>query len=578
LLHYPIQAARLAGGAGHERSPDELHLARVETPTGSNAALVLEAGTRLTLPMADFPGATLHARLVASDGASMDQPATGTAAPPLKVTLSFPGPAGTVALEADRTPRAVELVLPAGHPEQPGSFTFEATGPAGSLVRLEEPRLAFGDVPSLAERPNVLFVILDTLRADRLGAHGNPDGLSPALDRIASESLVFEECWSTSSWTMPAISGMLTSAHQELHGGIHENSRINPALDTLASSLAAAGYDTEAICEGGLFRAIYGHDAGFRAFFEHREGIAHGAELAREFFQRKATEPGAEPWFLVLHSYEVHEPYEPDPALLATIRAGLPERLAKRITRPTDFAELYHNGEWTAEVSAEVSAAMEALYDAEVQVADAVLGELFDELRAAGTLDDTLVVITADHGEEFGEHGMIGHGDSLYPELLHVPLMLRFPDGWRAGETEPGATSQLHLAPTVLDAVGLGTELEGLSFAGESLLRGLPEVPIYAWRYREGERSLYALRVGDEVVLEGTYDFARAESGAPEFYDLAADPGALKNLRAEDPARVESLRQLLSAVRELYSKDAFEGGSVRLDAATQERLEALGYL
>ena len=244
----------------------------------------------------------------------------------------------------------------------------------------------------------------------------------------------------------------------------------------------------------------------------------------------------------------------------------------------TDFAELYHAGEWTGEVSATVSEAMERLYDAEVRFTDAQVGAFLDELRADGVLDDTLVVLTADHGEEFGEHGMIGHGDTLYPELLHVPLMLRFPDGWRAGERETAPTSHLHLPPTILDAVGLGETLADTTFAGESLLRGTSEMPIYAWRYREGDRDLYALRVGDELVIEGEYDLARAEGGAPEVYDLGGDPGALDNLAGSDPTRLERLRALLGTVRSAYSENAFEGGSVHLDDATRAELEALGYL
>jgi len=583
LLHYPIVAARLVGGALGEDAPgiEELLQFRVETDEGRHLALALEAGTELRVPLAGFPGATLTGRLRATG------PAVATSQPELTFETASEQKAQTEGSEqavvtlqshsAGPSAPGIELEVPAGAAPEVSELVLRASGPEGTLVVFEQPRLAFDAHPEL-ERPNVLFVLLDTLRADRLGSYGNTDGLSPNLDRLAAESLVFDQCWSTSSWTMPSVSALMTGVHQEVHGGKHENSRINPALDTLAGQLSRAGYDSVAITEGGLFRGIYGHDHGFRRFFEHRKGIAHGVEQARVWYANEASAGGAAPWFMVLHSYEVHEPYEPDGELLEKIRAELPPELAKRITRPTDFAELYHAGQWTGEVSATVSEAMERLYDAEVRFADAQVGAFLDELRADGVLDDTLVVVTADHGEEFGEHGMIGHGDSLYPEQLHVPLMLRFPDGWRAGERETAPTSHIHLPPTILDAVGLGAGLEGTTFAGESMLRGPSDMPIYAWRYRDGERHLFALRVGDELVVEGEYDLARPEAGAPEIYDLGKDPGALANLAGDDPARLERLRALLTKVREAYSEGAFEGGRVQMDEATRAELEHLGYL
>lgn len=557
LLRYPVQAARLAGAVGVEQSAADLFWARQGMDSGTHQTLVFETGTEVSLPLEDFPGARLSGRLVATAESTRLGIASGDE------PLAW--------IDASESLQKIEFELPAG----PGDLRLVTEGPAGALLQIKEPRLDFTQtVEAHGEQLNVLFVILDTLRADRMATFGGPSNLTPNLDRLAGESLVFEQCWSTSCWTLPAIASMMTGVHAEVHGGTRMDTTINPELDTLGTVLRDAGYYTEAISEGGLFRGLYGLDRGYTRFTEHQKGVATGVTFAKEFFKNRA---GDNPWFLTLHSYEVHEPYLPDPELLAAVKASLPANLAERITRPTDFIELHESGGWVPTPDNAVAAAMEKLYNAEVQFADQVLGELIDQLRAGGVLDNTLVVFTADHGEEFGEHGLLGHGDTLYPEQVHIPLMLRFPDGWRAGEKESAPVSQLNLAPTILDAVGLLAHAEGKSFAGTSLLRGIPDVPIYAWRHNAGGEHMYTVRVGDEVYIEGDYEIARDVQG-PELYDLAADPGAKNNLAGEQAERAASMQALLESVRTLYSENAFEGGGVQLDAATRAELEALGYL
>ena len=582
-LTYGTHAARLAGFQGElgliDATPADFLLGRYEESeaadgadtTTSVSAMWLEAGTRLEFDLHDFAGGVLTGALAIEPGSIESASPFDPKAVGLELIVEFPGGNKTLQL-ASLAHGQVALPLPANAPGV--RATLVAHGPPGALLRVDQARL---EDTSAAPRPNVLLVIADTLRADRMDSFGGTEGLMPNLDALSDESLRFTEYWATSCWTLPTISTMLTSVHAETHGGMAKDTPVAPDIETLASVLRDAGYRTEAITEGGLFRSLYNLDRGFERFVEHHDGLARGVKLAHDFLDERGDD---EPWFLTLHSYEVHEPYTPNPALVAAVRAKLPAEIAADITRPTDFVGLYEEGRWDAVLDAEVPALMEELHDAEVRATDELLGGLFDRLRSEGHLDDTLIVFTADHGEEFGEHGMLGHSDALYPELLHIPLMLRFPDGYRAGEVDARPTSQLHMTPTVLDAVGLHSRALESAFQGASLLREPGEEPVYAWRHRADGESLWALRQGDLLLIEGTYAFDRGEDGVPgvELFDLATDPGATRDLDTERPTELAELRQRLAAHRAELQDSGAPRRSVYMDASTKQNLGDLGYL
>lgn len=574
-LTYPTSAARLAGrtlevGLDHGPRLDQLLLGREDRggdPMTNVLAMWLEAGTDLELNLDDFAGGWLTGSLQAESSAS------GSAAGLRVVTTSPDGTSTTQTATASGATIALELPTA---PTQ-ARVTLSAFGPPGALLRLDEARI---EREVAAPRPNVLLIVVDTLRADRLDSFGGTLGLTPNLDALAADSLRFTEYWATSCWTLPTISTMLTSVHMEVHGGKDKQSPIDPEIETLATVLRDAGYRTEAITEGGLFKSLYNLDRGFERFTEHHDGLKRGVDLARQFFAERAPQQDREPWFLTLHSYEVHEPYTPDPALVAKVRAQLPPELAAGIERPTDFIHLFEEGRWDDVIAADVPELMEELHNAEVRSADFLIGKLLDELERDGHLDNTLIVFTADHGEEFGEHGMLGHSDALYPELLHIPLMLRFPDGYRAGEADARPSSQLHMTPTVLDAVGLLESAREAPFQGRSLLREGEDLPVYAWRYRENGESLWTVRSGDMLFIQGEYVFERDSTGVEgvELYDLSSDPGALRDLDAVSAEQLESFQRLMEQVRAEYAGDGYEARKLQLDAATKQNLGDLGYL
>lgn len=567
-LTYPVRAARFAGKSDtpvRPQSLDKLLLGRDVIADGLNTSyrsMWLEIGTQIELNLSGFRGGVLSGRLLASPDAAVELH--------LEVQQLDSGEVERQVFRANGD--AIELTLPEEDPGQ--RVTLSAVGPQGGLLHLEQARI---ESAVQLDHPNVLLIVVDTLRADRLNSFGGDLNLTPNLDALARESMIFSDYWASSSWTLPTISTMLTSVHMDVHGGKDKQSPINPNITTLASALNDAGYRTKAITEGGLFRSVYNLDRGYEHFVEHQNGLAEGIQLANAFFDKRARN---EPWFLTLHSYEVHEPYTPDKALLDQVRASLPPDMAQGIERPTDFIEFFESGEWDQVLAADVPALMEELHNAEVVHADRLIGALLDRLRAAGQLDNTLVVVTADHGEEFGEHGMLGHSDSLYPELLRIPLLMRFPDGYGAGQVIDLPTSQLSLTPTILDAVGLSERAQSPVFQGTSLLRAGTQAPVFASRYLDNGETLFALRDGDSLLIEGTYRFERLSRGTPnvELYALDQDPGAQVDLDVSDPEQLEAMRALMQSLRAQFSENAYSGQGLQIDAATQKNLADLGYL
>jgi len=422
--------------------------------------------------------------------------------------------------------------------------------------------------------PNVLFVLIDTLRADRLQVYGGRDGLTPGLDRLAEESLVFEQAWSTTSWTLPSMATLLTSNHGAQHGAWLAGVPLGQGIDTLPEIFRAQGYRTAAFTGGGWMRREFGLNRGFEVFEDDVEPIEQATEKVRSY----VAAAGDEPWFVLLHTYEVHAPYAPPADVAESLRAAHPEVLTGGSADPLDFQQaVVENG---GVVPAAVARGLEAAYNAEVRHADRVLSELVDWLRERGELENTLLIVTSDHGEEFGEHGVLGHSDSLYAEQLRVPWLMRLPGAATVGERDSRPVSQLDFAPTVLEAAGLGGLLPETTFDGTSLLSGSAPSPIYATRNHEEAGLLEAFCDGSWVWIQGAYRWPRAESGS-ELYDLEGDPAQRENLAGEESASDRALR-LRAACERLGTRygelRAQSESAVDLGGELGENLKDLGYL
>ncbi len=388
----------------------------------------------------------------------------------------------------------------------------------------------------------IILISVDTLRSDRLPAYGYNGVETPAIDALRRDGILFERAYTHVPLTLPAHISLLTGLLPPAHG-VRDN--LGYAVDAataplLQQILKEAGYATGAGVSAFVLRRATGIDSGFDFYEDGIELRPDPSSPGVQAVQRPGGETleAVQPWlrsvadrpfFLFFHIFEPHTPYRP----------------------PPEYAALY-----------------ESAYDGEVAAADAVVGDLLDELRGLGVYDRALIVFLSDHGEGLGDHGEDEHGVFLYRSTLQVPLILKLPRAERAGETIGYPVQLIDLHPTLASALGLprGKNLQGTPL----LAQPRPEPrnkPIYAEtiypRLHFGWSDLAALIVG-------RYHFIDAPE--PELYDLLSDPDEMDNLVGSDPVLETELETALSAYdRQLEAPAA-------TDAETRRRLQALGYV
>jgi len=305
-----------------------------------------------------------------------------------------------------------------------------------------------GEAGSAApRRPNIVLIVIDTLRADHVGFIGNPRGLTPAIDSLAAGGVVFRRAYAQSSWTKPSIASLLTSRYQSDHGVIGFESQLAERETTLPEVLRDNGYATGAFVANPVLRS----DMGFAQGYDEYQVAAAWDVLdvrTREWMNmhsvRWVRQTLPRPFFLYLQYMEPHLPYRPTSkfAMVFEDRAWPDLKLLNRA--------LARNMQLSPEMLADVK----DVYDAEVAEADRRVGVVLEALRGAGALNDAIVVVTADHGEEFGDHGGLLHGSTLYEEVIHVPLVIAAAGGARGvGVDEP--VELIDVPPTVLDLAGV---------------------------------------------------------------------------------------------------------------------------
>jgi arylsulfatase A-like enzyme len=451
----------------------------------------------------------------------------------------------------------------------------------GALVVL---LLVLGTAACSRRHPDVLIILVDTLRADRLGPWGGPPGLTPFMDSLAASGVVFTNAYSTSSWTNPGVASLFTSRYPSQHHVSRFDSKLADDEVTLAERLGAGGWRRVGFLANFRLMAQLGFGQGFDAWFPRMTGAKmHAHRLVQDavrFYDRQLAPHAWSRWtrhplLLYLHFMDPHAPYDPPEAVrrtrLGPPPAGVDETVA--VAKLMDFTR------WS-DLSPQELAYLEWLYDGEVAGLDAELARLFRRLRRRGLLDDTIVVLTADHGEEFGEHGGMQHGTALYQETVHVPLLVAGP-GLPAGQIVTDEVSLVDVAPTLLGLLRLAPEPR---FEGQSLR----ERPAAA---ADRPGALFELLpIGEPVdhlrrhtagivqdrVAVLTPGPARG-AGDIETFDLGRDP----HERQPDPpvleARGAALQARLEERRAALATRAGVAETVPLDRATRDRLRALGY-
>jgi arylsulfatase A-like enzyme len=447
-------------------------------------------------------------------------------------------------------------------------------------LRLTAIATLFAIVGCRPSRPAVILVVVDTLRADRVGCAGGRIGLTPFLDSLGASGVVFRNAYSTSSWTSPAVASLFTSRYPSQHRVSTFASRLQDTEVTLGERLRAAGWQGVGMLANFRLTRDLGFAQGFDVWFTrltahemsvHRLGqdaVRHwDRRVARFFWRRRA------PLFLYLHPMEPHAPYEPDDDLRRAV--GGPPPSATVRTGAT--GKLMEQSRWH-ELSPDEIKELTASYDAEVATLDAGLRRVFRRLARRGLLDDAIVIVTADHGEELAEHGGFLHGYTLYEESARVPLIVTGP-GIPAGRVVDDPVSLVDVAPTVLALLGLPPEP---AFEGRSLLALLS--------HGDGREVLLELpRTGAAVdprrhtagMVDGRLKILLArQPGGPESmaaFDLGHDP---HETTADPPGlrdAATALRTRLDERRRTLATRASAGEIVPIDRTLRERLRALGY-
>ncbi len=435
--------------------------------------------------------------------------------------------------------------------------------------------------PGARRPPNVLVIVVDTLRADRLGAYGNGRGLTPFLDGLAARGTVFAHAYAASSWTCPSVASLLTSRFPSQTHIVSFASRLADDEITFAEKLRPLRY-----LAGGFsanFRLL--GSLGYAQGFDHwqaemrKGGDLSGTELRAQalgWLDRVWNRSSPRPALLYLQYMEPHAPYDPPEPFRARYAPGADDE-----HRGTKLNDELVSLRWYLLTKDDVQL-LQSLYDAEVAAVDAQLRQLFAELEWRGFLDDAFVVVTADHGEEFWDHGNLTHGITLYNESVRVPLLVLGP-GVAKGRRVEENVSLVDLAPTLIDLLGLPREprFEGRSLAG--LLRGAgapaaegtePEIVLQL------EATGYGMDTREQVagIVRGTTKVLLRSNGLTEAYDLAKDPGEHDSNAGDLPRQaarlVEDLQRRQAAL--LQSAGA-KAERAPLDDATREKLRALGY-
>ena len=432
--------------------------------------------------------------------------------------------------------------------------------------------------------PDVVVIVVDTLRADALGVYGAEGGNSPHVDRLAGDGVLYDRAYSQAPWTTPSVGSLLTSRYPTELGIVDGPDRLPLAHDTLAELLSEVGYATAAVVSHHFVSKRWNFDQGFDHFDQSNvrwHAAVTSADVTDDALARwdAMTAAGAGPFFLFVHYFDPHFDYvehegfpRTDPAYAGPVRSGM------------EFNDLV---ELAPEMTAADVTHLRRLYASEVAFTDHHVGRLLAGLEARGRYRPSLVVFTADHGEEFLERGRLGHGESLHDEMIRVPLVIKRPGGREAGTVVAEPVGLVDVLPTVMQLLGLEVPED---VSGRTLLSPAPDPdappsvaspslasprprPVFSEASWPGLRS----------VVDGPFKLIHRDGEPVGLYHLPQDPDESRNMLAFQ-GRYGVVEDYESAHRKLLAftryVEARAGGAseVEVDPELRRQLEALGYL
>ncbi len=480
-----------------------------------------------------------------------------------KILLAFDArlPAGSTAARIEvRQPHILALA------EDDGSATAVVSPTVPSTTARDAARK-----PAMSPLPDILVLVLDAARADHFGSYGYPRDTTPQLDALAAESFVFRNVVAECPYTVCSSPNFMSGLSFTQHGIDQKGLRLPDEVETLAERLREAGYRTVGYTANPNNASSTGAEQGFDEFHEmwryfRNRARTHPGPMTDSIRQRIAQGFGDQPAFIFAHYVPPHEPYDPDPEFDVFGDPDYDGPVTGQLeqTRAIFFGKMAIDDADLHE--------LEALYDGNLRQADAWVAKLFDAQREAGRWDNTIVLVTSDHGEAFGEHGEIGHNTTLFREMLDVPFVLRLPESLRPPAVDLDQLASLAAVPsTLLGVLGLhpdpladGPDLLAKTPATANLERLIP------LRTSNPDNPIYGLQsVRWKVMIRYRDQWVAA------LYDHATDPGETVNRARDEPllfaGMVSMLGQQLSAATD-------RAGDAELSAEDEEMLRSLGYI
>ncbi len=475
-----------------------------------------------------------------------------------------------------------------GHAGESKKISITVSTPSAKQderIFLSTPRIKGGkELQRLSAHPNIVLIVIDTLRADHVGAYGyEVRETSPFFNKFWQEQgVLFEQAYSTSSWTTPAVASMFTSLYPARHGAYNvPHGILESSLLTLPEVLDRAGYRTIGLSGNYLISASFNFTQGFDSFHDMGNYFAHwnGDQVIADRFRKEFSSNSSQPLFLYVHFVNPHYPYSKQPLFIPESKRVLESMLVANVLR-SNMATWYGMKFFPELPRQKAELAENALlsdYDREIKRSDSALRHIYKTLETRGETDDTLFIVVSDHGEEFNDHGGFMHRTTLYNEQIHVPFLVAGPALGKAGSRVSCPVSLIDVMPTILDYAGI----EGPpGMEGRSL-----------WPLMEGEqceaRVLYSeldQRNLEEYFLEAAIKddlkiIKRIENNEDSFelYDLAADFSEYQDLYSR---RKKAAGELIPELVKLESVryDMSRPGKSPLKHKHSRILRAMGYV
>lgn len=423
--------------------------------------------------------------------------------------------------------------------------------------------------------PDILLISIDSLRPDHLGCYGYSRPTSPVIDRLAAEGVRFETAVSTTSWTLPAHAALFTGLFDSTHGVTNNNTALAPTHETLAERLRLRGYETIGFFGGPYLDPVFGFGQGFDHYEscmsplgEHSHADVTGPRTLAAVERRLATRTDR-PLFCFVHLWDVHYDYRPPAELL--------ELFSPSYEGNVDFSNFDTNPAIHEHMSPRDRERLIALYDAEIRSVDAQVARLWELFGGGVPGRETLLLITADHGEEFFEHGKKGHQSSLFEEQVRIPLILVWPGKLPGGFVAKLPASIVDIAPTLAHAAGAES---GWRTQGRDLSAvwngGILPPAAHLLELLVDRNDWRALRTAEDKVMRARLEHGTWEAG----YQLVRDARERRPAGREEAwlgERLHRMDELLEDGAILREKLGIAPQPHRYSAEMQQRLGFLGY-